>query len=97
MEKLAQISLRNDKTPQSTSKLDAYMEANGDLVLDGCDAGAHIKQQFDDYDYEYTRRVRARHVPQLLLELIKDRFASDVEFADWLTTKNIPDEFESWI
>ena len=97
MEKLAQVTLRNDKTPQNSSTLDAYIEANGDLVLDGCNAGASTKAQFDDYDYEYTRRVRAQHLPLVLLELIKDRFDSDVSFAEWLTSKNIPDEFESWI
>lgn len=97
MDTLAKVSLRNERGPGFTSTLDAYIEINGDLLLDGCNAGASTKAQFDDYDYEYTRRVRAQHLPLVLLELIKDRFDSDVSFAEWLTSKNIPDEFESWI
>lgn len=80
----------------SVSWLKAYLDKNGDLVLERYDLGGQVEEFFGDSDYESWRRVKATHVPEVLLQLIKDRFTSDVAFHDWLESKGIPDEFSSW-
>lgn len=90
------VKLREFRQNGSLSLLDAYQAENGDLVLEGYDRGPDVAAQFGDSDYEYWRRVRKEHVPRVLLELIKDRFDSDVKFHEWLQAKGIPDEFSSW-
>jgi hypothetical protein len=95
--KLAQVTLRDERSADGeVSLLEAYVESGGDLVIEGYDAGASVKRAWGDADYEYWRRVKREHVPLVLLHLIKERFASDVDFHKWLREKNIPDEFSSW-
>ena len=66
-------------------------------MLEGYDLGETARRTWGDSDYEYWRRVKREHVPRVLMELIKDRFTSDVDFHEWLKSKGIPDEFKSWI
>jgi hypothetical protein len=96
--RIAEVTLRDDRGPDgSWISLDAYVEEGGDLVLSGYDRGATVKEVWGDSDYEYWRRVKCEHVPTVLLQLIKDRFSSDVAFHEWLEEKGIPDEFSSWV
>ena len=73
--------------------LTAILKVSGDLVLEGQDLGAGVKSVFGDSDFEYWRTVKAEHVPQVLLHLLKDRFQTDFEFKRWLEEKGIPSEF----
>jgi hypothetical protein len=79
------------------SLLQAYIDDNGDLVLAGYDLGESVREVWGDSDYEYWRRVRAEHVPEVLLQLLKERFSVDTEFRQWLETNGIKAEFQSWI
>ena len=90
------VQLRELRQQGSLSLLEAYLDAHGDLVLEGYDRGPDVAAHFGDSDYEYWRRVRQPHVARVLLELLKDRFDSDVTFHQWLQAKGIPDEFSSW-
>ena len=77
-------------------RLVAYIDADGTLVLEGYDLGKSVREVWGVSDYEYWRRVRREHVNRVLLELIRDRFSSDVKFHKWLESKGIPDEFFSY-
>lgn len=78
------------------SILTAYIDKDGSLLLDGYDIGDSVLKAWGDSDYEYWRRVRPEFLDIILLELLKERFDSDVKFHDWLQEKGIPDEFNSW-
>ena len=74
----------------------------GNLVFEGHDLGDSVKEYWGDFDYEYWLRVEAEHLPKLLLELIKETFikkifTNDSEFKEWLKTKGIPSQFDSWV
>ncbi len=79
------------------SLLEAYIDENGDLVLAGYDLGESVREIWGDSDYEYWRRVKAEHVPEVLLQLLQERFSDDSEFRQWLEAKGIGAEFRSWI
>jgi len=97
-ERIAEVMLREDRsTDGEVSLLEAYVEESGDLVIEGYDLGESVEKVWGDSDYEYWRRVKCEHVPMVLLQLIKDRFSSDVKFHEWLSEKGIPDEFTSWV
>src|SRR5438552_3506468 len=96
--KLAVVTLREHRGPGGeVSRLEAYVEEGGDLVIEGYDLGKGVEEVWGDSDYEYWRRVKRGHVPAVLLQLIKERFSSDVAFHKWLSEKGIPDEFSSWV
>lgn len=76
--------------------LKAYLDASGHLVFEGYDTGPLVQATWGDSDYEYWLKIDAEHVPQVLLELIKDRFETDSEFRQWLDRKGIPCHFDSW-
>lgn len=77
--------------------LTAIVKPTGELALEGYDIGKSVEEFFDDADYEYWRTVKAEHVPEVLLHLIKDRFQSESDFAAWLKEKGIPSEFFSYV
>ena len=96
-QKIASIVLNDRRTPGGElRKLIAYVDDRGDLVLEGYDMGDAVEKWWGDADYEYWRRVDKGDVPQVLLELISDRFQSDSAFAEWLTEKGIPSRFDNW-
>ena len=97
-EKKYQVTLRAWKTEEGEgSFLDAYINAEGDLVLEGYDFGKSVEDFWGDDDYEFWRVVKAEDVPKVLLELIKDRFNSDTDFKNWLDSKGIKSLFDSWV
>ena len=87
---------------------DVTIKENGDLVWAGHDlgpgAGAHIG---GSSEYEYWRRVPAAHLTALLTalgggpdddvaDLVKRRFASDVQLAEFAAEHGITTTFSSW-
>lgn len=78
------------------SLLEAYVKESGELVLEGYDRGKTTAAVMGDSDYEYWRTVAEEDVPRVLLELIKDRFESDVDFTDWLKSRGIDYRATSW-
>ena len=81
--------------------LDAYVAPDGDLILSGFDCGDVPKRFWGDADYEYWLRVPAARKDALLLQLLLEKLAGDTQatgrFREWLTAKNIPFTFESWV
>ena len=77
--------------------LKAYLQENGDLVLDGRDFGPAVEDYWGHDDYEYWLFVRAVDVPKVLLELIKYRFDNIIAFQSWLKEKTIDSELKNWL
>ena len=92
-------------------QVEAYFD-NGDLVIEGYDIGSTVKEYWGDSDYEYTVRIRKRHLESLcnalkisscneenLLREIAGRFNGNKcfsEFRDFLDSNNIECEGFSW-
>ncbi len=91
------VVLREERDGADSRFLSASVKSSGDLVLEGHDMGPTVKQFWPDGEYEYWRAVDSADVPKVLLELIKDRFKNETEFAGWLKTKEIPSEFHNWV
>ena len=78
------------------SLLQAYIDDNGDLVLAGYDLGESVREVWGDSDYEYWRRVRAEHVPEVLLQLLNARCSGDLGFRQWPEAEGIDAELRRW-
>ena len=97
-ERSEKVVLRERTSPDGNdiSRLTAYVDEKGCLVLEGYDLGNFVEEVWGDSDYEYWRKVKPEFLETVLLQLIKDRFSSDGDFHSWLREKGIPDEFDSW-
>lgn len=91
------VVLLEERIGEDWRFLSASVNSSGNLVLEGHDLGPTVKQFWPDDEYEYWRQVDSANVPKVLLELIKDRFKSEGEFAQWLKTKEIESEFHNWV
>ncbi|HUY00034.1 MAG TPA: hypothetical protein VMV49_10805 [Candidatus Deferrimicrobium sp.] len=94
---MKRITIYDIRTESSHSTLEACIDDQGDLVLEGYDIGDFVKEYWGDSDYEYWLRVKAEHVPAVLLWLIQERFKTDSEFRNWLDAKKIPSQFDNYI
>lgn len=94
--KIKEINLIESKSERISVHLSAKIDESGDLILEGYDSGSFVKERFDDYDYEYSLKVKSEYKDTILLLLVKERFANDSEFRQWLAEKGIPSEFWSW-
>jgi hypothetical protein len=52
-------------TPAIKVTIEAYFEANGNLVVDGYDIGKTVGEYWGDSDYEYTTTVIPEEVKKL--------------------------------
>ncbi len=77
--------------------LDAYVDEDGNLVLEGQNLGPTVSEVFGDLDDEYWRKVKKEGVPKVLLLLIEARFDSALTFTKWLNAHGIESEFHSGI
>ena len=95
------VRIRYQRFERGYRELDAYVDAEGALVLDGCDAGDDVKDWNGDWDYEYTLTVPAAHRDRVLLQLVKEKVLSDDKasvhaFTAWLQTHGIESTFWSY-
>ena len=95
--KITKIKLREIEIQDGKSYLDAMINENGDLVLEGCDNGESVKQFWGDFDYEYWVTVKSDYKDTVLLHLIKDNFDSEIKFQKWLKEREIPCDFTSYV
>jgi hypothetical protein len=91
----------SDSTVNGTSShIDALVDANGDLVLEGHDTGAAPLAVFGDSDYEWWVRVSAENRDAVLLNLLAERFggaeATSSAFMQWLDEKGIAYKLDSY-
>ena len=60
------VTLRQERTGADSRFLEAYLDATGDLHLDGQDLGPGTAPVSDDGEYEWFQRIAAADVPRLL-------------------------------
>ncbi len=96
MDPITRIVIRHEKTTTGYSELIARVDVSGELVLDGCDAGASVEETTGDWDYEYWVTVSPLFKDTVLLHLIKERFNSVHEMSEWLGSLGIPSKFMSY-
>ena len=60
------IKLREERNEQGARYLDAYVDTDGDLHLDGQDLGPATSLVSGDGEYEWFKTVAAKDVPALL-------------------------------
>ena len=104
-EPIRQIKLIESRGEKLSVFLDAKINDQEDLVLEGQDLGPRVEEYWGDSDYEYWVVVPKAYKDTVLLWLLKERFAegtppaafkSDSEFSEWLKAKGIPYEFSSY-
>ena len=94
--KINQINLRDEEIQGGKSYLDAVINDDSALVLEGCDNGESVRESWGDFDYEYWITIKADYKDTVLLHLIKEKFADEKAFKAWLDEKNIPWDFRSY-
>lgn len=65
-------------------RLDAAIDVQGDLVLEGYDLGSRVEELLGDSDYEYWLRVQAWHLGEVFDELLVDLFPAPADREAWL-------------
>lgn len=106
---MTKVVLYDFQSERIKTNVFAEFEENGDLRIDGCDAGELVKKLWDDYDYEYIITVENAHVSYVcnvlgtkrddLLNSLYDRFAGERAFSrikKLLEEKGIPFDFFTW-
>jgi len=93
----ARVTLRKRDTPDGeVSTLQVHVAENGDLVVQGYDAGPEVEAAIGHEDTDFTRTIKREHVARITLELIADRFTTDAELHAWLEAKGISSDTEIW-
>ena len=96
-EPVKKIELMREIAPKDKRYLDAMIDDEGNLVLEGYDIGESVKEYWGDSDYEYWLKIRKEWKDTVLLMLIKERFGRSSDLQTWLEEKEIPYEFSSWV
>ena len=80
------VELRHVSEANDSRRLTASLGPDGDLVIEGLDAGDEVERIFGFREYEWVWTIRARHVPRLLralgassdvLSALKERLSGD--------------------
>jgi hypothetical protein len=71
------VRLRNEDTGRDRRFLDAFLDAEGDLHIDGQDLGPATAPVSPDGEYEWFSTVRSEHVSQLV-ELLGGDAGADI-------------------
>lgn len=90
MRKIHKVILRENRTEKDYSVLEAYINDDGDLVLEGYDIGEAPKQFWGDSDYEYGRVIKSEYKGEILKGLIEEQFSAELDFRAWLNSKGVP-------
>lgn len=71
---------------------------DGTLTFVEADAGPWVEQHSPvaDYDYEALLTVKDANLEQLLVALIRERFAEQVALRKWLDSEGIAYDFSTW-
>lgn len=91
-----ELTLLEIHQPGIDCTITVTIDDDGSLRFDGYDVGKDVVKWFGHDDYEYHLSVDSQHKDSILLYLIKDRFETDSEFREWLSTKGIPSRFSSY-
>lgn len=79
------VTLRSERQGKSMLSLWAYVDADGDLHLDGQDLGPATEPVSSDGEYEYFKTIAAANVPRVLglLDAPADTDVLDVLESCW--------------
>jgi hypothetical protein len=96
------VRLADWRVPGLHHTLDARIDNDGRLVVDGCDFGSNTPAWADE-DYEFAWYVPADWKDTVLIHLLKDRFEAEPEwvqretlFIEWLKERDVPTAFWWW-
>jgi hypothetical protein len=93
-EPIKKLDIRFQRFTDGYSEMHVRVGDKGELVLDACDAGQHIKERMGDWDYEYWVTVPAAYKDSVLLHAIKALGFDDVTpFSEWCAARGIPAQF----
>jgi hypothetical protein len=77
------------------------LEDDGAIRMDAQDIGPIVTQIWGDDDYEFWVRVPSALVSKLAFELLREKFAGQLDavdsFRNWCKTRGVEHEFDSWI
>ena len=90
MRRIRKVTLRESRTEKDYSVLEAYINKDGDLVMEGYDIGEAPKQFWGDSDYEYGRVIKSKYKDKILSGLIEEQFSAESDFKAWLDSKRVP-------
>jgi len=106
---MKKVVLFDQKSDRINTNVFASIEDNGDLRIDGCDAGPLVKRLWGDYDYEYIITVKQSDLPRLcsalgtnetkLLASIAKSYSGEKAFSrfkKFLENQDIPFDFFTW-
>ena len=88
--RIERITLQLKKTETDFSMLEAMIDDDGDLLLEGYDEGEAPQKFWGDEDYEYYWIVKKKYKKKVMRLLVKERFDTDSELEKWLDEKGIP-------
>ena len=71
------VVLRNEREGRDSRYLEAYLDDQGSLRIDGHDLGPATTVVSPDGEYEWGRIVRAEHLPELL-QLLGGKAGDDI-------------------
>ena len=81
--------MQHYKTESVSVHLDARIDDDGSLNLEGKDIGDSVEKYWGDSDYEYFLYVKKEDKEKIPLLLLKERFGSMSDFLKWLNEKGI--------
>jgi hypothetical protein len=98
------VVLRDERTDGDSRYLCAKYSENGDLLIEGHDLGAGVREFFGYFEYEWVWTIEAADLPRLaaalgadsnLLDALKARFSGDAaaEIGSFLKEHEIPNAF----
>ncbi len=79
-----QVPLVRFDSAELRVRLDAAIDGEGNLVLEGYDHGSRVEELLGDSDYEYWLKVQAWHLGHVFDELLADLFPEPAEREAWL-------------
>ncbi len=92
---ITELTIRNTRHAEGFSELKVRIDAHGQLVLEGAEAGESVRKLLENTDYQYTLTIPSAWKDTVLLHLIKDRFQDAFALSDWCREHFIPTDFES--
>jgi len=87
---LTRITMQDYKTDKVSVFLEAYIDADGTLILSGQDIGSAVEEYWGDSHYEYFLHEKKADKEKIPLLLVKERFTDMPDFLKWLSEKGIP-------
>jgi hypothetical protein len=77
------------------------LEKDGAIKMDTQDIGPNVNRVWGDGDYEFWVHVAPTMLPKLAFELLREKFASQLDavdaFRNWCNAHGVEHTFDSWV